>query len=269
MLSSWGGRPGEGQAEGSEWAAWAGTCFVAYRTCVRRAARRCWDSVHLRPRSRSQGLGRPCYARALLPPTALLTHGAPAPGEAGRTPRGRQGRLRPWGPRAHWEPLRHGRTGQVFKLRSLCGCCVCYVVREALSTVGGRVQHNCQHPYPANPWRCRASRSTAHPPAVASGLPPGTKEARAPISPSSSARTATGLPTAMSRVPSGTRCFAMKPSSCASHSIVALSVSTSARICPGATASPGCFLHFVMFPCGKARGVGHCAPAETAQSVLL
>jgi hypothetical protein len=75
-----------------------------------------------------------------------------------------------------------------------------------------------------------------------------------PATPSaSSARTATGVPTATSRAPSATRYLAMKPSSCASHSIVALSVSTSARIWPGATCSPGALRHFVMLPYGGGR----------------
>src|SRR3984893_13008060 len=52
----------------------------------------------------------------------------------------------------------------------------------------------------------------------------------------------------MSAVPSGTRIFAITPSSIASYSIVALSVSISARMSPALTLSPSFLSHLARFP---------------------
>jgi hypothetical protein len=54
--------------------------------------------------------------------------------------------------------------------------------------------------------------------------------------------------------PSPTRILARKPSSCASQSMVALSVSTSASTSPGAMAAPSFLRQCVMLPCRRARG---------------
>src|SRR5664279_3981179 len=60
--------------------------------------------------------------------------------------------------------------------------------------------------------------------------------------------TAIGVFTATSAVPSGTRIFPMVPSSVASTSIVALSVSISAMISPDLTASPSFLSHLARLP---------------------
>src|ERR1700726_3558794 len=52
----------------------------------------------------------------------------------------------------------------------------------------------------------------------------------------------------MSAVPSGTRSFAITPSSIASYSMVALSVSISARMSPALTVSPSFFSHLARLP---------------------
>src|ERR1700732_1227531 len=52
----------------------------------------------------------------------------------------------------------------------------------------------------------------------------------------------------MSAVASGTRIFAITPSSMASYSIVALSVSISARMSPALTLSPSFLSHLARFP---------------------
>ena len=67
-----------------------------------------------------------------------------------------------------------------------------------------------------------------------------------------------GAPTFTPSVPSGTRIFAIVPSSTASNSIVALSVSISARRSPAATASPSLTSHLVRVPCsivGERAGI--------------
>ena len=69
---------------------------------------------------------------------------------------------------------------------------------------------------------------------------------------------ATGVPTGTSLAPAGTTIFAKTPSSCASHSIVALSVSTSAMMSPAAMASPSFFFQEAMFPVvmvGESAGI--------------
>ena len=65
----------------------------------------------------------------------------------------------------------------------------------------------------------------------------------------SSAITAIGVLTATFSVPSGTRILASVPSSTASTSIVALSVSISAMMSPDFTASPSFFSHLARVPC--------------------
>jgi len=64
----------------------------------------------------------------------------------------------------------------------------------------------------------------------------------------SGASTAMGALTATSAVPSGTRIFAITPSSIASYSMVALSVSISARMSPALTWSPSFLSHLAMLP---------------------
>src|SRR6266436_5730974 len=64
----------------------------------------------------------------------------------------------------------------------------------------------------------------------------------------SAASTAMGALTATSAVPSGTRIFAITPSSIASYSMVALSVSISARMSPALTWSPSFLSHLAMLP---------------------
>src|SRR5258707_1188320 len=59
---------------------------------------------------------------------------------------------------------------------------------------------------------------------------------------------AIGVLTATSLVPSGTRIFPSTPSSIASTSMVALSVSISAMTSPGFTGSPSCFSHLARLP---------------------
>ncbi|KAH3671140.1 hypothetical protein OGAPHI_000851 [Ogataea philodendri] len=74
------------------------------------------------------------------------------------------------------------------------------------------------------------------------------KFSKAATSPDSSTYTATGLPTGMSWVPSGTRILAKNPSSWNSKSIEALSVSTSAIASPGDNASPTFLCHLTKLP---------------------
>jgi len=74
------------------------------------------------------------------------------------------------------------------------------------------------------------------------------KLANALMSAPSSASTHTGVPTAMPCAPSPTRIFASTPSSTHSHSMVALSVSTSQRMSPAAITSPSFFFHAEMLP---------------------
>ena len=72
--------------------------------------------------------------------------------------------------------------------------------------------------------------------------------AKAAISLSSSHVIARGVPTGRSEEPAGTKIFAKKPSSCASKSIVALSVSISTIMSRAAIASPSCLAHLAMPP---------------------
>src|SRR6185437_15285145 len=64
----------------------------------------------------------------------------------------------------------------------------------------------------------------------------------------SPARIAMGAPTFTPSLPSGTRIFAILPSSTASNSIVALSVSISARMSPDLTSSPSLTSHLASVP---------------------
>src|ERR1700681_2665945 len=62
----------------------------------------------------------------------------------------------------------------------------------------------------------------------------------------------------MSAVPSGTRIFAITPSSIASYSMVALSVSISARMSPDLTVSPSFLSHLARLPfsiVGESAGI--------------
>src|SRR5712671_6948452 len=70
----------------------------------------------------------------------------------------------------------------------------------------------------------------------------------APASSPSPRMTAIGVLTATSAVPSGTRICPSVPSSVASTSMVALSVSISAMMSPDFTLSPWCFTHLARFP---------------------
>ncbi len=67
------------------------------------------------------------------------------------------------------------------------------------------------------------------------------------VSPSAASRRSAARPSRPS-VPSGTRIFAILPSSTASNSIVALSVSISARMSPDFTSSPSLTSHFASVP---------------------
>src|SRR5579864_438214 len=67
------------------------------------------------------------------------------------------------------------------------------------------------------------------------------------FSPSSS-KTAIGALTLTPSLPSGTRIFPIRPSSTASNSIVALSVSISARMSPDLTVSPSLTSHLASLP---------------------
>ncbi len=69
----------------------------------------------------------------------------------------------------------------------------------------------------------------------------------AAFSPSCSS-TAIGVFTATPSAPSATSNLPIRPSSTASTSIVALSVSISARTSPAETSSPSDFSHFASFP---------------------
>jgi hypothetical protein len=74
----------------------------------------------------------------------------------------------------------------------------------------------------------------------------------------SSASTAIGVLTATLSVPSATRILASTPSSTASTSMVALSVSISARMSPALTGSPSFLSHFASLPCsivGERAGI--------------
>ena len=67
-----------------------------------------------------------------------------------------------------------------------------------------------------------------------------------------------GVLTATSLVPSGTRIFPSVPSSTASTSMVALSVSISAMTSPDLTASPSFFSHLARLPfsiVGESAGI--------------
>src|SRR3954469_11332838 len=102
---------------------------------------------------------------------------------------------------------------------------------------------------------------------VGAGWPPpfgcgagaaGAFAAAAATSSPSPARIAMGVFTATLSVSSGTRIFARMPSSIASTSIVALSVSISARTSPGFTGSPSFLSHFASLPCsivGERAGI--------------
>jgi hypothetical protein len=97
-------------------------------------------------------------------------------------------------------------------------------------------------------------------PARATGfaLLAGAGGARACTSSPSSAITAIGVLTATLSVPFGTKIFASVPSSIASTSMVALSVSISAMTSPERTASPSFFSHFASLPCsivGESAGM--------------
>jgi hypothetical protein len=76
--------------------------------------------------------------------------------------------------------------------------------------------------------------AAAAPPAASAAVKP----ANAATWSASSTSTAAGVPMGTSLLPPGTRMAATKPSSCASHEMVALSVSTSHSTSPGATESP-------------------------------
>ena len=87
----------------------------------------------------------------------------------------------------------------------------------------------------------------------------GVKLANAAISLSSSTVTAIGVPQGMSEEPAGTRIFAKNASSCASKSMVALSVSISAIMSPAEMDSPCCLTHFATPPnsiVGERAGMG-------------
>ncbi len=89
---------------------------------------------------------------------------------------------------------------------------------------------------------------------AAAGAGAGAGAAASP-SPAISAITA---PTATSSVPAGTRIFSSTPSSMASNSIVALSVSISAMISPGSIRSPSALSHLASVPCsivGESAGI--------------
>src|SRR3954471_14362052 len=82
--------------------------------------------------------------------------------------------------------------------------------------------------------------------------------AAADTSSPSPARTAIGVLMATLSVPSATRILASTPSSIASTSMVALSVSISASTSPGFTGSPSLFSHFASLPCsmvGERAGI--------------
>jgi hypothetical protein len=64
----------------------------------------------------------------------------------------------------------------------------------------------------------------------------------------SPASTAIGVPTFTPSLPSGTRILAIVPSSTASNSIVALSVSISAKMSPDLTSSPSLTSHLARVP---------------------
>src|SRR6266446_2084405 len=80
---------------------------------------------------------------------------------------------------------------------------------------------------------------------IAEGISPD--GAASALSPSPSS-TAMGVFTFTASAPSGTSNFPTRPSSMASNSIVALSVSISARISPVLTVSPSLTCHFASFP---------------------
>ena len=84
--------------------------------------------------------------------------------------------------------------------------------------------------------------------AFAAGAPIPAPAAAALTSSPSSASTAMSALTGTSCVPSGTTILASVPSSIASYSIVALSVSISAITSPGLTLSPSFLSHFARLP---------------------
>mmetsp|Transcript_5274 Transcript_5274/g.8790 ORF Transcript_5274/g.8790 Transcript_5274/m.8790 type:complete len:204 (-) Transcript_5274:230-841(-) len=84
--------------------------------------------------------------------------------------------------------------------------------------------------------------------AALSGALPASKFLNAATSPSSSTVTMIGTPTATSPDPAGTKCFANTPSSCASKSMLALSVSMTAMESPAAKDSPSLTFHLEMVP---------------------
>mmetsp|Transcript_5430 Transcript_5430/g.13588 ORF Transcript_5430/g.13588 Transcript_5430/m.13588 type:complete len:240 (-) Transcript_5430:104-823(-) len=91
----------------------------------------------------------------------------------------------------------------------------------------------------ASPDAACAGEAASPPAARASAV----RSAKAAMSSSSSHTTATGTPMSRSLAPSCTRILARKPESTASHSMLALSVSTSARMSPASIASPSLFFH--------------------------
>ena len=102
----------------------------------------------------------------------------------------------------------------------------------------------------------------------------GAPAAAAFTSSPSVARIAIGWLTAMSALPSGTRIFASVPSSTASYSMVALSVSISARMSPVLTLSPSFLSHLARLPfsmVGDSAGmrmlIGIGPPQELARAV--
>src|SRR3954453_2338152 len=82
----------------------------------------------------------------------------------------------------------------------------------------------------------------------ASGSTLGGAAGASPLLSPSPFRSAIGWTTFTPSVPSGTRIFAIVPSSTASNSIVALSVSISARMSPDFTASPSLTSHLASVP---------------------
>src|SRR4029077_14627976 len=80
------------------------------------------------------------------------------------------------------------------------------------------------------------------------GWPGGPASSTAPASSPSATMVAIGVLTGTSLVPSGTRILPSVPSSIASTSMVALSVSISAMTSPGFTGSPSRFSHLARLP---------------------
>mmetsp|Transcript_26589 Transcript_26589/g.45252 ORF Transcript_26589/g.45252 Transcript_26589/m.45252 type:complete len:219 (+) Transcript_26589:26-682(+) len=84
--------------------------------------------------------------------------------------------------------------------------------------------------------------------AEVSGALPATKSLNAATSSSSSTVTIIGTPTVTSPAPASTIIFPTTPSSCASKSIVALSVSITARESPATNDSPSATFHLDIVP---------------------